>query len=86
MKGNSLLGDCQWYNLLESVLAMPVTTSKIFISVKPSETGKKESRTKLLNEVQLIIANKLERTEMLQDGELDKQIMVHSKENVIHLF
>lgn len=78
--------DCQWYNLFESVLAMPVKTSKIFISVKPSKTGKKESRTKLLNEVQFIITNKLERTEMLQDGGLDKQIMVHSKENVIHLF
>lgn len=50
------------------------------------QNREKKSHTKLLNEVQFIITNKLERTEMLQDGGMDKQIMVHSKENVIRLF
>ena len=61
---------------------------KIFISAKPFSlrTGKTESCTKMLNAVLFIITKKLETTEMLQIGRLDKQIMVHSKENAIPLF
>ena len=67
---------------------MHVKCSKIFMSVKPSslKTVKKEPCTEMLNAVLFTITKQLATTEMLQNGRLDKLIMVHSKENVIHIF
>lgn len=87
MKGNSLLGGCQWYNLFEKCFGNAheeLENIPISQAMEP-KNRKKEPCTKMLNAVPFIITKKLETTEMLQDGRLDKQIMVHSKENVVHL-